>query len=76
MEKMSVGKMIVEELKKEGLDIAEDVAIKVVHVLFNVLEKAAVQSENKYDDLIIPLIPIIKPMVLKLVDKIDGKEDL
>lgn len=71
---MTAKEIIVEELKKEGLNIAEDAAIIVAKAIFRVLPKAAAATENKYDDLIIPVIGVLEPKVMELLDGIDKEE--
>lgn len=67
-------KLLVEKLKDQGLPIAEDMVEKVVIAVFDWLEEEVVKSENKYDDLLIAILPALKPTVLAYVDKIDGQE--
>lgn len=74
MEKAYDFKDLAEKLKAEGLDVAEDVAMKVVECAFAWLEESAKLSENTYDDLLMAVLPLVKPEVMKAVDKIDGKE--
>jgi hypothetical protein len=70
---MDIKKLIVEELKKEGMDIAEDAAISAVKAIFKVLPKVALATENKFDDLLIPVLGVVEPKILELLDKIDGE---
>lgn len=62
-------------LKAEGLVVAEDAAEKILLIVLDWLEREVVASENKYDDLLLAVIPAIKPSLLKAIDKIDGVED-
>lgn len=68
-----IKKMIVEELKLNGLEISEDVAIAVVKVVLGLIPKVVIATENKVDDLLLALLPIIEPKILEALDKIDGK---
>jgi len=68
-------KALVDELKKEGLDLAEDAAEKVVKVIFNWVEAEVIKSENKYDDMVLAVLPALKPIIFKAIDKIDGNVD-
>ena len=70
-----IKKMIVDELKEAGVDIAEDAATAVVRAVFKVIPKVALATENKIDDMFVPVLGIIEPQIIKLVDKIDGKVD-
>ena len=73
MEKAYDVKVLVEQLKSKGLDIAEDVAaMALVEVLDWVVESAKA-SNNSYDDLFIAVMPMLKAEMLKQIDKIDGE---
>lgn len=74
MEKAYDTKVLVEELKAKGLDVAEDAAAHVLDAVLNWFEASARLSKNKYDDLVIAIVPMLKEEVLKQIDKIDGKE--
>lgn len=69
-----IKKIIVAEFKAEGLEIAEDVAIRLTKVAFKAIPKIVLATDNKADDLLIPLFAVIEPPVMKALDKIDGKE--
>lgn len=75
MEEVDVKKIIVQELKDAGLDIAEEMAVVAVKGLFAALPKVVAATENKVDDLIVPVLMVIQPKIMELLDKIDGKED-
>lgn len=64
---------IVDILKEQGLDIAEDVVALTIKAVLKGLPKILEQTENKYDDLLIPLLKVIEGPLLELVDKIDGE---
>ena len=65
--------IIAEILKKHGLDIAEDVAVLAVKSVFNALPEILLATENKFDDLLIPVLGVVKEPIMKLIDKIDGE---
>ena len=67
-------KNLVAKLKDQGLDLAEDAAELVVDATLDWLVEEALKSENKYDDLLIAIVPVIKPLLKTYIDKIDGKE--
>lgn len=73
MEKAYDLKVLVVALKGRGLDLAEDAAKIIVEEVLNFVHESAIASENKFDDLVSALIPMIKPHILSEVDKIDGK---
>jgi hypothetical protein len=67
-------KALVAKLKSHGLEVAEEGAEVVAKSVFEWLEESAKVSENKYDDLALAVLPLIKPIALKQIDKIDGVE--
>lgn len=71
MEKAYDIKGLLEELKSQGLEVAEEAAKVVVVSVFNWLEKSAVMSENKYDDIAVLLYPQLKAYALEQADKIN-----
>ena len=66
--------MLVDKLKANGLDLAEDAAKVAVESIFDWVAESATASENKIDDVIAPLLPILKPHIMEMIDKIDGEE--
>ena len=66
-------KALVAELKPFGLNVAEDAAKQLVEKVFEFVEKSVVLSENKFDDMTLAVIPMVKPLVLSQLDKIDGE---
>lgn len=73
MEKAYDPKALLDQLKAQGLPLAEDAAEKVVHALFAWLEQSADLSGNKIDDALKILLPHAKELALKQIDKIDGQ---
>ena len=73
MEKAYELKALVEELKGKGLPVAEEAAKVVVEAVLDWVQKSAVVSDNKVDDFIAAVIPVIKPVIMEQVGKIDGK---
>lgn len=75
MDKKELLKMLADEFKAEGLDIAEDAVLRVAKVAFKVAPKIIVATETKLDDVILlPILGVIQEPVFKAIDKIDGKE--
>lgn len=66
-------KALVEKLKAKGLDVAEEAAKVVVEETLSWVAEEAVKSENKIDDLLVAIIPVVKPHILSAVDKIDNQ---
>lgn len=74
MEKAYDTKDLLKKLEGRGLDLAEDAAALVLEEVLNWFEDSAKMSENKYDDLVIAIIPMLREEVLKQIDRIDGEE--
>ncbi len=74
--KKNAKEVLIEELKKNGLDIAEDAAISAVKAVFKALPPFLIATDNKVDDLLISVLPVVEPFVLEQLDKIDGETDL
>jgi hypothetical protein len=66
-------KKLHDKLKEAGLELAEQSVRDLVENCFETLKVIVLATENKYDDLVIPLLEVAKPAVLAQVDKIDGK---
>lgn len=67
-------KELVAALKEKGLEVGEDVAIELVKLLFPFLSRLVVLTENKVDDMLLAILPLVETQILALLDKIDGKE--
>lgn len=68
-------KVLAEQLKAKGLDLAEEALVLVVEELFTWVEESATISESIYDDMGLLVLPQLKKMALEQVDKIDGEKD-
>lgn len=66
-------KELVAELKARGVDVAEDLAKSAADAVLSWVQKSALASENKFDDLLLPLMEVAKPHIMEQLDKIDGK---
>lgn len=69
------GKALLRELKKQGLNVGEEGAKAVVRAVFKALPKFVAETENKVDDVLVVVLPVIEPHVIKLLDRIDGEVD-
>lgn len=69
-----IKKALIKELKQAGLNVGEDAAKEVVRAVFKALPKFVLATENKVDDLLIAILPVIEPHVIKALDGIDGEE--
>lgn len=61
-------------LKAKGLDIAEEALKDAMEAVLMVAEEVVRKSENKYDDLLLVILPQIKPYLLEAIDKLDGQQ--
>lgn len=71
MEKAYDLKGLVEELKGQGLELAEESAKVVVNGVFNWLEKSADISENPYDDIAKIIYPKARSYALGKAEEIN-----
>lgn len=68
-------KEIVAVLKDQGLDIAEDMAVHAVRGAMELL-KAMLPKVNPMLAMVFnPMLDTLEPMLLGIVDKIDGEDD-
>ena len=64
-----------EELKKDGLEIAEETAMALAKSVFKALPKVVAATENKYDDLLIPVLGVLEPKLMELIDGINPADN-
>lgn len=65
---------ILEDAKVEGLELAEDVTVEAIEHVFNFAKTALTKSGNSYLMALVAVLTPIQEYLLKLADKIDGKE--
>jgi len=58
------------EIKGELLKLAENVSKEAVESIFKIAEIAIKKSATKYDDMILPALPLIKEKINEVLDKI------
>lgn len=75
MEKAYDFKGLLDNLKNQGVEIAEESAKVLVVALFDWLEQSADMSENKYDDLLKALYPLAKAEALKAAENINKADN-
>ena len=59
-----------EQIKAELLKTGEVVSKEAIEMVFTLIEIVVKDTENKFDDMILPVVPAIKEYVLKLLDGI------
>lgn len=73
-EELTMKAKIAAILKENGLDVAEDAAVGACKAVFASAIAIVTMTENKYDDMLIPVFGLAQPKLLEVLDKIDGKE--
>lgn len=68
-------KDITKILKEEGLDITEDMAVTAVKGAFRLIAVLVPQISKGLGGIIGPLVAIVEPQILALIDQIDGEDD-
>jgi hypothetical protein len=66
-------KQLVEKLKAEGLNVAEEALKDTIEVAFKVGEEALKATKATWVPLAIGFLPMLKSFLLEAVDKIDGQ---
>ena len=57
-------------LKPHGLEFTEKGLCVMTEEVLNWVEESAKKSDNKFDDLVVPFIPLLKEKIQKEIDKI------
>lgn len=73
--KAELKKEILETLKVEGLDIAEDMAVMAVRGAFALIKVLAPKISATGGAMAIAMIAVLEPKILSLIDEIDGKDN-
>lgn len=76
MEKAYDPKALIEFIKLEGLEVAEDGAEAIYKGFKKWAQESALISENKIDDVIAPFFGHLDPIVLPLIDKINPADNV
>ena len=71
---MDVTKDLLERLKAEGVEIAEESAKTLIKAVFATATEYVKQSENEYDDLLLTPLVLAEKKLLELAEDIN-KED-
>lgn len=67
-------KVLLDELKDAGLDVAESAASEVVKAVFKWVKDSAAASETTVDDMLVGVLPVAEGWIYDQIDKIDGEE--
>lgn len=65
--------VLIADAKDIGLEIGEDVAVKLLDVVYNWFEKSANLSSTPFDDMAVPFVEKGMLFAKLYADKIDGK---
>lgn len=63
------------EMKAEGLELAEETAKLALKAIMRALPKVVQASENKYDDMLIPVLAVVEPQIMKLIEDINKADN-
>lgn len=66
-------KALAEKLKSKGLDVAEDGVKILEESLVEWINESVLITPSKIDDIAIPVLMALKPLLDQQIDKIDGK---
>lgn len=66
---------IIDVLKVEGLDLAEDLAVNAVKGAISLIKTMLPKVNSMVAVLLIPLLDQLEPVLLGMLDKIDGQDD-
>ena len=73
-ESKSAGQILVDELKEQGIEVAEEAAKGIVNAVFNAADKYIDATETKIDDMAKPILGLAKNFILDKVDKINPND--
>ena len=65
-------KNLTDALKENGLELTEAAAKMVVNTTLSWVEKEAAESSNLLLKMLPTVLPLVKPIIMEAVDKIDG----
>lgn len=68
-------KEIIAICKAEGMDVAEEAAVMAVNTAFSILQIVVPKVSVGAGAIVVPMIEVVKPKVMELLDKIDGEDD-
>lgn len=63
-------KEFLDALIKEGFDILEEDAMRLFKVVFPFMSKFVLATENKVDDVLAVILPVLEPYIIKYIEKI------
>lgn len=73
MEKAYDVKVLLESIKSDGLELAEQELGLVYKHLKQWVKDSAPLSDSKIDDILAPFVDQLDPILLPLIDKVDGQ---
>ncbi len=66
---------ITKTLKEKGLDVGEEAAVMVVKAMFALMILLIPKVSAGLGVIVAPIVAIVEPQVLAMLDKIDGEDD-
>lgn len=76
MEKAYDTKALLEILKGQGLEVAEESAKIIINSLFIWIEDSAKLSETPYDDMALVILPQLKTLALSKAEDINPEDNV
>lgn len=62
------------KLDAKGVPVLEDAAQILVNEVLDWVQESVVLTENKFDDVAMAFVPMVKTMIAPTIDQIDGKQ--
>ena len=75
MSDVNVKTTLVSELKKEGIDLAEDAVAGFFKALVRVGQTWLMNHPNTYVKMLAPVLMMVEKPILAEIDKMDGEDD-
>ena len=72
---MDITKSLIENLKEEGLEIAEESAKAAYNAVMKTITEFVIETENPYDDLVIPALKFVDSKVAPLLENINKADN-
>jgi len=73
--KSNLVKRLVSKLKDAGKEIGEEAAKDLVEIFFETAREEIIESENKYDDMLLGVLPMIEKQLLAEAEDINPDDN-
>ena len=72
---MDLKAILKEELANAGAEVAEEAAIAALKGIMKAAPRIAAATENTVDDMFIPVLALIEPKLIELLDQINKADN-